>query len=65
MELKGVHFQDPDLKKLHQKTYNIDTSNLKHPKSFEIDDELFRIRYATLFAKLPIKGQQYSNIDNL
>ena len=53
--IKGVHFQDPDLKKLHQKTYNIDTSNLKHPKSIEIDDELFRIRYATLFKELPKK----------
>ena len=37
------------------KTYNIDTSNLKHPKSIEIDDELFRIRYATLFKELPKK----------
>ena len=49
----GVHFQsngkiNKNKHLLNQKSFDIDTSNLKHPKSIEVDDEIFR---AVNFAK--------------
>ena len=52
----GVHFQsngkiNKNKHLLNQKSFDIDTSNLKHPKSIEVDDEIFRAVNFALFKK--------------
>ena len=53
----GVHFQSNSKINNHKhpllnhKSFDIDTSNLKHPKSIEVDDEIFRAVNFALFKK--------------